>query len=418
MGGMGGGGGGMGGMGSYIQMIMQALAGIGQAVSIGVYDNATEDSTDDIRDLMLQMRESVEGLAGDLDFPEVEIDPLSLLFAFANPNANPALSASTVAALQGLGMPISGVMQEGSPQARLVNQLGAMNLTKQQFDQNVKFLAQGGKNKKGVESKVLTRAATQAGYDNLADFMSAQETYETQSRELEARYAPIMREIEAGRFGALGSIANLQKNFIAPTAADISDMEQRVIAQRTADIDLATRDAREAALQQANVMGYNPARTVGDIEERRLNQIYDVQQSDGHERALSLSGGEQGLQRNALTTLHGSLGAAISPATAAAGMYGQGVNSMGNLALSQAMATNSALVNAEFFNAQQATAQQVMEMQMRLQALGLGLQGGLADIGGDWQQATSFARGMDQFTSMYGGSTQGSSNAQNPLGFI
>jgi hypothetical protein len=416
---MGGGGGGMGGMGggSYIQMIMQALAGIGQAVSIGVYDNEAEHSADDIQQLLNLAAQETRDIAGELDFPMVDIDPLSMLFAFANPNANPALSASTVAALQGLGMPISGVMQEGSPQTRLINMLGALNLPKRKFDKNVSALASGETtNKKGETLRPLERAAALSGYSSLADFMAAQEEYSQQAAAMEERYAPIMEDVESGRMGALQSIANLQRNFIAPTEQDIHDLEQRVIAQRTADIDLASRDAREAALQQANVMGYNPARVQGDIEERRLNQIYDLQQSDALERALGLLRGEQGLQTTALQGLHGSLGAAIAPAQAAAGMYSQGVGQMGNLALAQALATNQATTNAEFFNAQQGTAQQMANAAMMLQALGLQTQGGLIDIKGDYQKATSFARGMDQFTSMYGGS--GGAGGSAGLGFI
>jgi hypothetical protein len=404
MGGMMGGGGGGGMSGGYIQMIMQALAGIGQAVSIGVYDSEAEHSADDIKQLLNLAAGKTKDIAGNLDFPEVDIDPMELIFALANPNANPALSAAVFGSVAGLGGPTSGILQEGSPQARLVNQLGAMGLTKKQFDASVKALGAEGLNKKGLPVKAIQRAAAAAGYDDFADFKAAQDQYQIQSEQMQQRYAGIADDVQTGRISALEAISRIQQDFIAPSAGDIRDMEQRVIDQRTADINLVTRDAREAALQQANVMGYNPARTIGDIEERRLNQIYDVQQSDALERALSLLGGQQNLQSSAMQNLGASLANPLAQATSAGGVYSQGVAQMGDMALRQALATNELTSQAQFFNAQQDTAQQMARAAMLLQALGLQTQGGLIDIKGDYQKATSFARGMDQFTSMYGGS--------------
>jgi hypothetical protein len=400
---MGGGGGGMGG-GGYIQMIMQALAGIGQAISIGVYDNEAEHSADDIQKLLNLAAQETRDISGELDFPEVEIDPLELIFAFANPNANPALSAAVFGSVAGLGGPTAGILQEGSPQARLVNQLGSMGLTKKQFDKNVAALNTNGLNKKGEVLKPLQRAAAAAGYESYADFSAAQEQYTTQSAAMQERYAGIANEVQTGRLSAMEAISRIQQDFVAPSQQDIRDMEQRVIDQRMADINQVTDEARESALQQANVLGYNPARTVGDVEQRRLNQIYDVQQSDGLERALALLGGQQNLQSSAMQNLGASLAGPLAQATQSGGLYSQGVAQMGDMALRQALATNELTSQAQFFNAQQNTAQQMAQAAMLLQALGLQTQGGLIDIKGDYQKATSFARGMDQFTSMYGGS--------------
>lgn len=398
------------GMGSYIGMIMQALAGIGQAVSTGVYDSEAEHSADDIQQLLNLAAQETRDISGDLDFPMVDIDPLSLIFALANPNANPALAASVFGSLAGLGAPTAGTLQEGSPQSRLMNQLGAMGLTGKQYRNAVKKLGAGESNKK------LEMAATQAGYGSFAEFQEANQQYTQQSREMEDRYAGIAGDVQAGRMSALEAISRIQQDFPAPTAQDIRDMEQRVIDERMVEIDRDAFDAREAALQQANVMGYNPARVQGDIEQKRLDQIFGLKQTQGLDRALELLRGGQSVSNNALVSLGSSLAQPLAQATASGGQYAQGVAQMGDMALRQALATNNLLGQQEFFNAQQGTAQQMAQAAMLLQALGLQTQGGLIDIKGDYQKATSFARGMDQFTSMYGGS--GGGGGQAGLGFV
>jgi hypothetical protein len=408
-----------GGYGAITQVLTQILSGIGQAVSQYKYGSESADMANNIRDLLFLASGETKDIASELDFPTVDMSPEEMIFAFANPNANPSLAGASFSSMMGMGLPTAGILAEGSPQARVKNQLGAMGLTKKQYDKAVQSLATGdvtklkGKNA-GKIKNVLQKATSD--YGSFEDFQAAQAQWEQQSALMERKYAGVIDDIQNGRISALDAISQIQQDFPVMTESNILDMEQRAIDEGRLQIDRDAFDAREAALQQANVMGYNPARVQGDIEQSRLDQIFGLEKTGGLERALTLLGGEVNLSNSALSGLGSSLSGPISQGTQVGGLYSQGAAQMGDLALRQALATNQLLGTAEFFNAQQGTQEQMANVALLLQALGLQTQGGIMGAQADYLDATKTAAAFDTFTSSFGGGGGGNSGG-SPLGF-
>jgi hypothetical protein len=410
MGGMMGGMGGMGGYGAMAQMVMQFLATIGQAISSGRYDEASMDMANEFANLLLGASSETKDLAEGLDFATVDIDPMTLAMAYANPNANPALAAATFSLLQQLGAPTAGVLAEGSPLARALNKAGTMNLSRRAFDKITSKLQAQALPERPKGGKRLREIAGLSGFESLEDLYAAQNAYEQQASAMERVAERMANEIQAGRTSAMRGISQLQQDFPLPTATTLDELEQRVIAQRKAQIDRNYDLAVEAALEQANAKGINPARALADLEAGqggRQAQYYNIEQSDALERAIALASGRQGLATSALGTLASSLAGPVQQGLQAGSIYSQGVQALGDQALAQALATNRIMAEQAFYNANQMTAEELARLELQLSALGLKTQGGMMDVRGEWIGDTKTARMMDTITSAYGGGSTG-----------
>jgi hypothetical protein len=152
--------------------------------------------------------------------------------------------------------------------------------------------------------------------------------------------AQLQQITQAGRQGAMESIAGIQKDFVAPSRQDILNEALAMENIYRAQIARERADSEKALLEQANTMGINPGARLGRLDEWQAMANLDAG-PQGLQRALQLLSGQQGVQSNALNALQASL----ANQNAAASNQLSLQNSLGQQAFNQSMQLYNAAAN-------------------------------------------------------------------------
>lgn len=353
---------------------------------------------------------------------ETGIPVENLLFAFNNPNlGNAPLAGASAAALQQLGMPIGGALQQGSPQGLLINAMGGAGLEKQKFEEFPGELSVYiNRLRRGVEAgqspaaasrsafraldanarQRLQQAASLAGFSGIHDFGEAQLNFERTSGQVQEGAEATAPQVQAGRLAALRSVSQLQQDFPVATASNIRDMEQRQIASRLRDLERNREEQLAEIAQQANVLRFNPGGAFGEVEEEFADQRFQLENTDALVRALTILEGQTSLGASGLSALQGSLNAPIGNALNAGQIQSQGQQFSGSLAARQVQALNQLRV-----------AQEQFESGLRQNAIATRFGGDLADIQGKVEAAQNAADFTSQTGSMLSGGGMGGGGA-------
>jgi hypothetical protein len=229
-----GGGGGMGGGGSYITAALNILGGIGLAVGIGTRASNAESAADDIRDLLVNTRFSIEDIAAGLNFDQVDISPGELIFPYQNPTlGNAALSGLTFNSLVGTGMPVSSAsVLSGSPMAQAVNVAGTLGLRRRQFNEALEEL------RNGLDTRRTQRIAAAMGLGSAEELYAAQESFESQVPAMIAAANAAQPGIFENRLASYEGLAQITSNFV-DTAAANADQFQSMVTNSLAQVPAA-----------------------------------------------------------------------------------------------------------------------------------------------------------------------------------
>jgi hypothetical protein len=266
---------------------------------------------------------------------------------------DPLYNAALIDALIGMGAPVSA--QQLALMSPLA-QFGRAGLTPAQQTEVRDLIAQGtaagltpdeiakqletfgaGKGGKSAFFKGGQFRGAKQGYGSLVDLVKAEQAFTTQYDP--AEIARLQGVTSAGRRGAQESVARIQGDFVAPSAADIQAQAGISETALRGQIARERSDAEAGIFEQMNAMGINPAARLGRLDEWQAQQNLEAQ-PNALARALQLLSGEQSLQTSALGALQGSLSV-------------QSGNAMGMLGLQQslgAQAANQALALAGMSN--------------------------------------------------------------------
>ena len=282
--------------------------------------------------------------------------------ATARTETDPVLAALRAQGLLGLGVdpgPL-GVGGQGSPLNQVAQQLTSGNIIDTRR-QGLTLVSMGIQRvgetirrfqASGLEGDALTSAVKKdldrqkvfdrtvgivvnlggiqaAGFGSVEEFIKAETDFQATQQGQAANQSALAAQIRAGREGAQGSIAQLQSDFPLATEENLNRLEG-LERERQA---LEFSRQRDQIAEQSNVLGINPAGSLGLLGEREAASGLDAVT-----RALSILGGRQQLGAQGLAALQGSLGVQQEQALQAAGIQQSGILGASQLAAQQGIA--------------------------------------------------------------------------------
>lgn len=211
-----------------------------------------------------------------------------------NPAANPASNASTLGILQLLGQPTAGIAAQASPFAQvgnIANQSGALTREEASATAGALQAAQTFANDprysdpnvayKALQDLLATwgpwgqtalvgfnKAVAAAGLSP-TDLFKNQVDYNAQQKDIQAQAAALAPTIQSGITGAETNIAGLQSapSLYQSYLDQLNSMPTYTAADINRYADIERKRATDAALQAANVGGYNPAQSIAYLNE-------------------------------------------------------------------------------------------------------------------------------------------------------
>ena len=327
-----------------------------------------------------------------------------------DPRADPLLAALRNEELVGLGQaPDLGVMLQASPLARLGEEfvtgsagdlrrkdverfrigqrrvMGALDAARKQgldreetLDLVQRRLGIVNGRPRDAVARVFRQVADSAGL-RIGGLVNQELDFQERVREEIPELTALAEDVREGRFDARRALAELQSDFPSATASDIEALRQAETANLLRNLSEEREDATDRILQRANAAGFNPARALGELEERVTLERQSAEE-EGLARAVQLLSGQIGLSQAALGSLQQSLQTPLQSARATS-------NNTIN-ALLQAGAQNldnaTRIQNQQQFNAEQ-IAKSIREAHAGIgntAVAGAGLMGGGGSFGG------------------------------------
>lgn len=160
--------------------------------------------------------------------------------------------------------------------------------------------------------------------------------------------------IQANRLTGQQNLSNLAANYPVATAENIQNWQDQYAKQINSEINQRYGQQSEDLLQLANTRGFNPAGTLGLLDQQKAQELAAVP-TTAAQRALQLIGGQQGLASNSIAGIN----AALSPDSTIAimnALRGQQTPTTGQLAAAQ-IAANTSLANNQNSNFNQSVGQ-------------------------------------------------------------